>query len=286
MPDWGTLDPMDEGPGDSPAEFSWGKLTGSADGADTASAGAMALDWGTLDVPEGNGAAGAQAPSSATPGPPPVDRSAPPAEATASLLADGDVLWARIGRSGVSLGSGQTLFVEGEVPADQSGWCRVEVLDAPRLLVRILPVAWEVPRSGVGDEPVALYRPGPITDGGTVGRSEPFPVGQGPDLRLMMEARVSAAEASAERRGRAAENKARQQAETAARAAEDKIRQAAARASEQVNAASRELDLRLAEGSTATRLAQEQAERLRGLVRICAVIAGIGWLIALIYLLK
>lgn len=283
MPDWGTLDPLDEDPEDPPPGSLWGNLTNSSAVQDASSPNVAMLDWGVLDgAEEVSPAAGVQAPGHVAAVPPPRDLSVPPAEATASLLADGDVLWARIARSGVSLGSGQPLLLEEGVPAGQSGWCRVQVIDGARLLVRVLPVAWEEPRNGVGDDPVALYRPAPLSGDPAVRRAEPFPVGRGPDLQSVMEARVSAAEAAAERRARAAEYKAQEQAEAVTRSAQERVRQAEAQARQHINAVSRDLDQRLAEGSTATIAAKQQAEHLRVLLRVCIAVAAIGWLIVLI----
>ncbi len=280
MPDWGTLGPSAGDPEDYPPESPWGNLTDSPSGATAASPSpAAAPGWGVLDGDVNGSAVGSHLP-------PPRDPGLPPAEATVSLLANGDVLWARITRSGVSLGSGQPLFLAGGVPADQSGWCRVEVIDVARLLVRVLPVAWEEPRRGVGDDPRALYRPEPLDGVAAVRRAPPFPVGQGPDMRAVMEARLSAAEAAVDRRVRTAEHEAQKRIEFARQSAKEQVRQAQAWASQQAAAARRELDQRLEAGSMAARQVQEQArrqvKRQRMLLGVCAVLAGIGWLVVLL----
>jgi vacuolar-type H+-ATPase subunit H len=285
MPDWGTLGPPAGVPEDPPPGSPWGNLADDPSGAAAASP-AAAAGWGVLDGDVNGSAVGAYTPSHSRHVPPPRDPRVPPAEATASVLADGDVLWAQISHAGVSLGSGQPLLLEGGAPADQSGWCRVRVVDAARLVVRVLPVAWEEPRRGVGDDPRTLYRPEPLDGVAPARRVSPFPVGQGPDMRAMLEARLSAAEAAADRRVRTAEQEAQKRIELAAQSAKEQVRQAQAWAEKQAANARRELDQRLEAGSVAARQAQQQAQeqvkRQRMRVGICAVLAGLGWLVVLL----
>lgn len=315
MGDWGTLDPADNEPqqtsgGGAPSARagSWGELDGGHDGsaidAQGYSGGTVVHGrpqtsdsrWGSLDgqCTEVSGSG-----SDATKPLPTSDRAEaqssransansrlPPPEATASLLEEGEILWARVDRSGVRLGSGQQLLVtEGDLH-DQEGWCRVEVVDPARLAVRVLPVAWAPLRSGVGTNPALVYRAASPDDAQEVDRVPPFPVGQGPDLRAMFEERVAAARFQAEQRGKAAERradervaeierKAEQAADARVRAAESRAQADVARIEREGSERARRLQIELERLSKAT-------QRMRAQQIPLAVAAGVGWLLVLL----
>src|ERR1700746_4095579 len=90
MPDWGTLGPSTGDPEDHSPGSPWGNLTDSPAGTTAASPSpAAAPGWGVLDGDVNGSVGGAWAPAHGNHVPPPRDPGVPPAEATASLLAEG-----------------------------------------------------------------------------------------------------------------------------------------------------------------------------------------------------
>lgn len=117
---------------------------------------------------------------------------APAPELTASVLTDGEVLWARADGQSVTLGSGRPLHVPAGVPDGVSGWRRVRILDAATLRAEVLVFPVEQPAVGVADEPVTLFADEPPP--GPPRRPPGFPAGEGGDLTAAFEARVRRAE--------------------------------------------------------------------------------------------
>lgn len=316
---WGALEPEDA---DSPEQGdaqplsdakqgTWGVL-GSPEAEAVATTGWGALDGPAADasgdVDDGRSPAGEHtrqtAGNHAGTCPGPGAPGLPPPEATASLLQEGEILWARVDRSGVRLGSGQQLFVSEGILEQQEGWRRVQVVDPATLAVRVLSVSWSGLRSCVGDDPALLYRPAPPGKAHEVDRVPSFPIGQGPDLRAVLDARIIAAESAAEKRGRAAERRADESVVQAEREADERITESERQAEQRVADAERSAVARVqaAESRASARVAQVehkadkqitglQAKVVRTLkamenVRmqrlLLAVLACIGWVLVLL----
>lgn len=158
--------------------------------------------------------------------------STPPPEATASLLAQGETLWAKVDRAGVVLGSGQVLNVPEGLPDDLYGWRRVQIVNPALLTARVLPIAWDELEVGVGDDPTGLYYPHALPEPESPDRMSAFPVGAGPDLMRLFNDRVATAVSEYERRAGEAERAAGARAVEAERVADQRARTAEWRAAE------------------------------------------------------
>jgi hypothetical protein len=273
MGSWGKLDPLDgregesgdgEGPANPPRR-SWGIPNGLV-----------------RDVPIGAQVAAVEVPRSE------VDL--PPPEATASLLRAGEVLWARADETGLRLGSGQRLRSAEDVSRQPDGWCRVEVTDPETLTVRFLPVATAELRTSVGDDPDLLYQPTSVGEDAEVVRNAPFPVGKGPALREIFDARVANAEAEAERRAdeRAAEaeRRAREHIAAAETQAGNRVaeaeRAAETKALTEIDRVQRSAAEQVAAVRASADRAHQIAETLRLHRQFAVGLAGVGWLLVVV----
>ncbi|QKG18625.1 hypothetical protein [Actinomadura verrucosospora] len=230
----------------------------------------------------------------------------PPApELTASVLSDGEVLWARADGQSVTLGSGQPLHVPAGVPDGVNGWRRVRILDAATLHAEVLVFPVEQPAAGVADEPAALFAAEPAPSPPL--RPPGFPAGEGGDLTAAFEARVrraeqdhrNAAAAALEdyrRRGDQLERQLREEHDRRSRAAEQRaeaqyheaVRQVRQEAEQQVRhaqqVAAQNHDLRRG-AEQRLQAATTELDKVRGERGVGLAVAAAGWGVALILLI-
>ncbi|MFE6979223.1 hypothetical protein [Streptomyces sp. NPDC057682] len=168
--------------------------------------------WGVFaDGPEVSGASAAPAPVG-----PPVPApgvAVPSPEAVASLLTEGEHLWAYVDGGGAAhLGSGCALTVVQEDGGGDgfTGWRPVVVVDPAALTVRPVPLALADPPVGAATSVSALYRDPEPPTAPVPDRAAAFPAGRGPDLDALLAAAV------AEEREKAAAGVRREREEAAA----------------------------------------------------------------------
>jgi hypothetical protein len=228
----------------------------------------------------------------------------PPPELPASLLRDGEVLWARVDGQAVTLGSGQPLYVPAGIPDGIGGWRRVRITDAALLRAEVLVFPVEQPMQSVADEPTLLFPPDPA-------RSPPlrpagFPVGEGGDLSAAFEARVRDAVQRYHRAAAEAQDEFQRRADQLERQLSEDYRwrirtveqRAEARYQEAVQQVQAEASRRVEQASQAARQSydrQQQAERERDGTRTALAKAGqerkrglaaaaVGWIFVLVLL--
>jgi hypothetical protein len=170
----------------------WGILDGGVPAATKAATAAPApVDgWGVLDGRPPRGTTTPVVPAQAGP---PQER--PPARVAASVLNAGDTVWAKVERTGATLGAGQRVILFADPADGLYGWRPVRIVDPVRLVAEVIPVPMAVPPEDVGEDPAQLYEPqGPPSVAG-VARRPGFPVGTGPDLRAMLDRQMADVEA-------------------------------------------------------------------------------------------
>ena len=228
----------------------------------------------------------------------------PASELAASQLKNGEVLWARVDGQGVTLGSGQPLYVPKGVPDGIGGWRRVRITDAASLSAEVLLLQVEQPVQGVADEPALLFPPDPAQPAPL--RPAGFPVGEGGDLAAAFEARVRNAQQDYRRMAREAQEglqrrgdmlerqlredydrriqAAAQRTEARFQEAVQRIQAKAAQEVEYASQAARQSDILRREAdrtrdAARTALTKAGQERARGLAA-----AAVGWICVLVLL--
>lgn len=172
-------------------------------------------------------------PPSTGPPVPPRGVPVPSPEAVASLLSEGENLWAYVDGDGTAyLGSGCALTVvkEGLDGAGPVGWRPVVVVDPATLTVRPVPLVLAEPPAGTGTSVSELYRDPEPYERPAPGRAGPFPAGQGPDLDALLAAAVAEERdrvtARADEAARLAQNYAESQIRAAQEAAQRSVQAA------------------------------------------------------------
>lgn len=243
--------------------------------------------WGTFHDDE-PGRTGSHTGTDGTVGPSHSSGSGgPSAEATASLLRAGNVLWAKVDSTGAVLGSGTRLRIPGGVPDRLYGWRPVEITDPATLAAQVVAVESATPPAGRAAPLASLFRADPVQQQASPQRPAAFPVGQGPDVRALLQQRLAAAEQEVLQRAEAAER----QAEARASHAEATARSHIVEAQRQHAAALQAADSRASDWQHAANTAAQTAEAAKAQHRIELTLArrrtgyAVGVSVALLILL-
>ncbi|MEU6555940.1 hypothetical protein ABZ915_37680 [Streptomyces sp. NPDC046915] len=223
-------------------------------------------EWGSLDAagpdgpggPDGWGGLAEEPPGPAGPGgrrsgpfAPSAGVPVPSPEVVGSLLTAGETLWAQVDGTDAVLGSGcPATAVYDDEPDGFSGWRPVVVVDPSRLTVRPVPLSLAEPPVGAATSVAELYTDTEPPDTGGPRRTARFPVGQGPDLDVLLERAV------AEERERV-----RTEAAAAARRAQEELAYAHRELAERTELVERGARLREERAEEAVRRARQEADR-------------------------